>query len=350
MKILILNDERWDSGITGYFLKVASLLAENGDEVVLGVRPESKSEKQAKKLSLKTESVSNFFDVRRLLKAHQWDLINVHTGRTHSWTVLAQKTLSQNKRRPVVRTRGDAKPLKIHPLSRYIYKQTTAVITASDHIRNQYEIGYGFNEEQLRTIYPSVSPPSMSSPLPIFRVGILGRLDPVKGHTFFLEAASQVLKEIPMVQFFVAGKEANLSVALLKNHAQQLGIESSVHFLGFHPSAADFVKSCTVGVISSIGSEEVSRVCLEWMAGGRPVVGTLVGCLSELIEPGETGLIVSPNDSITLGKAILRILRNSDLASRWGQNARNVIDRRFSPEIQLEKTVHLFKWALQQHG
>ena len=63
----------------------------------------------------------------------------------------------------------------------------------------------------------------------------------------------------------------------LKTHGQRLGIEDQVKFLGYQKSVADVMSDCTIGVIASTGSEAVSRVALEWMAAGRPVVATRVG-------------------------------------------------------------------------
>jgi glycosyltransferase involved in cell wall biosynthesis len=172
-------------------------------------------------------------------------------------------------------------------------------------------------------------------------------LDPVKGHTFFLEAAADVLRELPQTKFLIAGKEANVSFSLLQNQIRALGLESSVEYLGFQASALDFMRSCTIGVIASIGSEEISRACLEWMSVGRPVVGTLVGCLPELIEPEETGLLVPAGNGSALGEAILKLLRDPQVVSSWGRHANSVIQNKFSAEIQLEKTLEVYHYAME---
>ena len=70
----------------------------------------------------------------------------------------------------------------------------------------------------------------------------------MKGHTAFLEAVKRVTDKSPEVQFRVAGKEAGVSIALLKNHASQLGIEDKVEFLGHVPSADEFIRSVSIGV------------------------------------------------------------------------------------------------------
>ena len=350
MKVLHLIDEPWDSGLTAYAIQIALLQKQARMDVTLGVRPGKKPEALARESGLLTTPIASLLDLKRTLAHYPVDLINAHTGTTHTWAVVAKGLFLKGAQKniPIVRTRGDARALKVNFLSRFIYRRTAAVICASDHIRKQYEVGFGLSEERARTIYPSVEIDESVMMPPLRVVGILGRLDPVKGHTLFLEAAARVLQVMPGVQFLVGGKEANVSVALLKNHARQLGIQGAVQFLGYQPSAQEFMRRCTVGVIASLGSEEVSRVCLEWMGVGRPVVGTLVGCLPELIEVGETGLLVPPGDSVAMGEALLRVLKGADEARRWGIQAYRVAAARFSGKTQLEKTNRIYGWAMDR--
>jgi len=347
LKVLHLSDEVWDSGLTAYALQVAALLKGAGHEVVVGLRGGKTPIKAASGSGLETREVDSIFDLRRVVR-EDWDIINVHTGRTHTWAVVFSDLIGKRaKRMSIVRTRGDARPLQVHPLSRLVYRHTSAVIAASEHVKKDYETGFGWGQPKLTTIYPSVAVDHESSAPPVDRVGIIGRLDPVKGHSVYLEAAAHILRSRPQTQFLVAGKEAGVSIQLLKNQATQLGIEKSIKFLGYQDSAQDFMRSCTIGVIASIGSEEISRACLEWMGTGRAVVGTLVGCLSELIEPDETGLLVPPGDALAMAKGILHLLANKTIAETWGKNARALAIRRFSPEIQLRKTLDVYERTLR---
>lgn len=337
MKILHLLDERWDSGLTHYALQIANLLHKNGQDVTVGVLPGKKPEQQAKACGLKTASVNSVVSLIRLVRAEKWDVIDAHTGRMHSWALFLTPSSV-----PIIRTRGDARPVHANPVSRFIYGKTAAVIAASAHIGGYYEEDFQMDEKKLSVIYPSVKPDEHITPLPSARIGILGRLDPVKGHAYFLEAASHVLTEFPQAKFVIAGQEANVSFDLLKNQIQTLGIERAVEYVGFQPSAVEFMRGCSIGVVASIGSEEISRACLEWMATGRPVVGTLVGCLSELIEPSETGLLVPPGEGVAMGEALLKLLRDPPRAAQWGQNANRLVEQKFSPRVQLEKTLELY--------
>lgn len=346
MKILHVIDEPWDSGLTSYALQIAELLQQAGQEVAVGVLPGKVPESLARQRKLKTLPAGNFFQLFKALRHTRWDVVNVHTGRTHTWSILARLLGGRSQSHiAIVRTRGDARPLKVNPIFKFIYNRTAAVIAASDHVRKQYEVGLGLNEEQARTIFPAVpEEPMVTVTQPI--VGLLGRLDEIKGHAFFLEAAAYVVKEIPEARFLAAGKEAGISMQLLQNQVRELGLQDHVEFLGYVPSGVDFMNRCSIGVIASIGSEEVSRACLEWMAAGRPVVGTLVGCLPELIEPEETGLLIPPGDAVALKEALLRLIRDPQTARLWGDKARHTAQALYSSEQMLSKTLRLYEWAI----
>lgn len=337
MKILHLLDERWDSGLTQYALQIAELLQKAGHYVVLGVHAGKKPDQMARQRGLQTWSIGTLFELSRALRAENWNVIVPHTGRSHTWA-----TLLKRRGTPVVRTRGDARPVRDNAVSQFMYRNTSAVIAASEHIANYYLEDLNLPERKVHVIYPSVDPVALTPPPPD-RVGILGRLDPVKGHAFFLEAVADVVKERPQTKFFIAGKEANIGYDLLRNQARELGVESSVEYLGYQASALEFMRGCSVGVIASIGSEEISRACLEWMSAGRPVVGTLVGCLPELIEPDETGLLVPPGDGLAMGDALLKLLRDPARVRAEGENAHALAQSKFGAKAFVEKTVAVYE-------
>ena len=338
MKVLHLIDERWDSGLAQYALQISELLIKAGHQVKLGALRGKKPEAMARARGIPTVSIDSLFSFRRAVRAEEWDVINAHTGRTHTWALLLAR-----RRTPVVRTRGDARPVRANAVSNFIYKKTAAVIAASRHIAGYYEEDLNLPEKKIHVVYPSVEPDAVVSASPPNRVGILGRLDPVKGHAIFLEAVADVIKEFPQTKFVIAGKEANIRYDLLKNQIREMGIGDAVSYVGFQPSAQEFMRGCAVGVIASIGSEEISRACLEWMAVGRPVVGTLVGCLPEMIEPNENGFLVPPGDGLAMGDALLKLLRDPARAATWGKNGHGLVQSKFGPKIFLEKTLAVYE-------
>lgn len=86
-------------------------------------------------------------------------------------------------------------------------------------------------------------------------------------------------------------------------------------------------------VVMPSHSEGQGVVAIEAMAHGRPVVGSRVGGLAELIVDGETGVLVPPRDSAALRSALLRLLGDSELRARMGAAGRERITRLCSWEI-----------------
>jgi len=91
----------------------------------------------------------------------------------------------------------------------------------------------------------------------------------------------------------------------------------------------DLLALCDVFVLPSL-SEGMPLSLLEAMGAGVPSVATRVGGVSEVVDHGKTGLLVSPGDSQALAESIIKLLEDRTLARQMGQYARDVVARRFS--------------------
>ena len=154
-----------------------------------------------------------------------------------------------------------------------------------------------------------------------------------RGNEQLLEAAALVRQAIPSATLVVVG-DGPLRPAL-EARAQELGLNGSVRFLGAVPQAARLIPHFDVFVLSSVW-EGMSNSLLEAMAAGRPVVATRVGGNPEVVVDGETGLLVPPRDARALADATVRLLRDRELARRFGDAGR----RRVESQFTLERMVH----------
>ena len=164
--------------------------------------------------------------------------------------------------------------------------------------------------------------------IPINRpiIGMVGRLDPVKGHTFFLDAAFRVLKREPHAHFIILG-DGELHDQLLTK-SQQLGIDHHISFLGHRSDVEEIVSLFDVYVSCSI-TEGLGIANIEAMALSKAIVATNVGGIPELIEDGVTGILVPPRDPSSIAKAIVQILADADLRDKLGENAFAQCQERF---------------------
>ena len=156
-------------------------------------------------------------------------------------------------------------------------------------------------------------------------VGItVGRLEEQKGIDVLLTATSLVLRDHRNCHFLIVGDGCDR--VALESQARQLGIANSVHFVGSRDDVPSLLAASTLFVLPSRW-EGMSNALLEAMAAGIPVVATAVEGSSELVRSGETGLLVSANDSNALAAAIHELLehpgRSCEMASKAQDSVRS---------------------------
>jgi len=169
------------------------------------------------------------------------------------------------------------------------------------------------------------------------RIGIVGKLKPVKGMDIFIDAAKIVIETHPHVQFEVAAK-VRQGVTQYQTQVEQLGIARNVRFLGSLSDISAFLSTLDVAVLSS-RSEGLPNAIMEYMAAGRPCVVTDVGGCSELIGHEQNGLLVPPENPSALAEGIIDLLDHPDRAERFALAARNAITEKY------EATVLANRWS-----
>jgi glycosyltransferase involved in cell wall biosynthesis len=98
------------------------------------------------------------------------------------------------------------------------------------------------------------------------------------------------------------------------------------------------------------GDDGVPRVLLEAMAVGLPVVATPVGGISDVIEDGWTGRLVSPHDPHWLAGALETMLDNHQVRVRIAKRARQAVERRFALSQNVTVLARLFANAARSNG
>jgi len=158
-------------------------------------------------------------------------------------------------------------------------------------------------------------------PTDAFVVGTVGRLDPVKGHRYLLEAAAEVVKVHPECHFVLVGHGVPAAVQETAWQAARLGLDGRVHVLGAREDVPELLREMDVFVLPSV-SEGMSNALLEAMATGLPVVATKAGGSPEVVERGKSGLLVPRCDSRGLSMAIACLIEDPTLRDRLAEAAR----------------------------
>jgi glycosyltransferase involved in cell wall biosynthesis len=167
----------------------------------------------------------------------------------------------------------------------------------------------------------------------------------VKGHPWLIAAAPAIVQDFPETRFVLAGDgEAR---GEFERQVAELGLQNNFLFLGRRSDIPDVLASCDIGVLPS-KAEGLPNAILEYMAAGLPVVASRVGGNSELIQDGVTGLLVPAQDSEALAKALLTLLRSSELCQRVAENGRRTATQDFSYERLIQEVDSLYTELLQR--
>ncbi|MGH2773788.1 MAG: glycosyltransferase family 4 protein, partial [Actinomycetota bacterium] len=159
-----------------------------------------------------------------------------------------------------------------------------------------------------------------------------------------LEAWKTVAARFPDVVFKIAGEGP------MRRALEDLNIPR-VEFLG--KLSADGVRELLDSVWALVvpsRTEGLGRVILEAQARARPVVAFAVGAVPELVEEGQTGLLVPAGDSFALGDAMARLLSDRKHAERLGRRGREALMARDKSE-EFEKGIkRTVEWIKRSAG
>lgn len=176
-----------------------------------------------------------------------------------------------------------------------------------------------------------------------FLVGGVGRLEPIKGFTYFMAAARTVAKSAPKVRFVHAGG-GSMDEAM-RRAAEPLN--GQIRFLGLRDDVPNLMAAFDVLVVPSI-NEGMGRVILEAGAAGTPVVATRVGGIPEVVDDGRTGLLVPPRDPSAIAGKVLDLMSTPDRARSMGETARSRIVPGYGLERMVVRIEALYEELLQE--
>jgi glycosyltransferase involved in cell wall biosynthesis len=157
-------------------------------------------------------------------------------------------------------------------------------------------------------------------------IGVVGRLHPAKGHSDLIVALA-LLRD--------GGYDATCLIigsgelrATLEREVARHGLTDRVIFTGQRSDVPRLMAALDVLAMPSLW-EGLPMTLLEAMALGKAVVATRVGGIPDVIVDGETGLLVTPGDTVALASALRRLLTETQLKESIGQRAWTLLRQRY---------------------
>ena len=179
----------------------------------------------------------------------------------------------------------------------------------------------GINLDQFKNCSPEQSTAlrrSFAANRETFVMGTVGRLNPVKAQERMVELCGDLLSVGVPVKLVLAGDgQCRRDLELKVN---QLGIASHVSFIGETQDVPSFLHSLDLFLLTS-HTEGYSMALVEASAAGLPILATNVGGNSEIVNDGETGYLVQPEDRKGLLERALLLYNNKSLRVSMGKKA-----------------------------
>ncbi len=213
----------------------------------------------------------------------------------------------------------------------------TRFIAVSEAVRQQMAEYYQIAKDRIVTVRNGVDLTAFdgskadtdvdSASRPI-KIGSAGRLAPMKGFEYLLDAAALVKAQGLVFELHIAGSGSELGA--LQSRANALGIGTDVHFSGQLEDMRYFYRQLDLFVLPSVSTEGLPLVVLEASAMGVPVIATDLAGAPEVVDDGETGLLVPICNAEALAQAITRIVRDDSYRNQLAQAGLAKVRRDFS--------------------
>jgi glycosyltransferase involved in cell wall biosynthesis len=192
---------------------------------------------------------------------------------------------------------------------------------------------------RLHVIYNGVAEmpfiPRKSGPDRQWRIGLIGRIAPMKGQTDFLRAAALLVPRLPGARFMICGAPM-FSPASYAGEVQRLAAGLPVEFLGWRSDMGQVLADLDLLVVPSTSAEATTRVILEAFSAGVPVVAYAIGGIPEIIRDSRNGFLVPECEPHALARKILEVTKldlNPVAAQARADWARNYTLARYREEM-----------------
>ena len=177
-------------------------------------------------------------------------------------------------------------------------------------------------------------------------ISIVARLEDIKGHEYFIEAADMLLKDGVKAKFFIAGTGSYESV--LKERVKRIERNDKIIFTGFISDVDKLMSITDIQVNASYGTEATSLALLEGMSIGVPAVVSDFGGNPGVIKNGENGFVVAKQNSASLKMGIEKLLNDNELYARMSKRSIEIFGQTFTAEAMTRNTEALYEKVIEK--
>lgn len=235
---------------------------------------------------------------------------------------------------------------------KYIFEHADLVLLVSNELKSYFE-KKNYNIENTLIVPNGVDIERFSQNIPLPKdlqkikddlsdkkvIGFTGSLKSWHGAERIIDILPEIIKVVPDARYLIIGDGERRGV--IEDKIKKLGLENHVYITGFQdhsliPTLID-IMDIAVAPYHDIDFFHFSPLkVFEYMAKGKPVVAPALGQCVDLVGK-DNGILIQENNNEELKNAILRLLEDTDLAKRLGNNARKFIEENYTWEQNARK-------------
>ncbi len=257
-------------------------------------------------------------------------------------------------------TQHDAMGQRYKHLVTEVLKEFDCVVTLSKHCAKELQT-VGLSSNHIRVTYYGVDltkyKPSNDGlkAREHFKIGtrptilFVGHIRPRKGPQILLESIPNIVKEIPDVLVIFVGPDYGI-LDQLKKRGEFLNITSNILFTPPLPDSTviSLYAACDIFAFPSCTAIECFGLSMvQAMACAKPVVGSNIDGIPEVIVDGETGFLVPPGNEVELGKRLIQLLKNNHLREQMGRAGRLRTEELFNQDKRVGELEKLYREFVQ---
>lgn len=190
----------------------------------------------------------------------------------------------------------------------------------------------------------ALAPPKPTQPHLLFA----GVFTPRKNPVGLVSAFARVQMSVPQARLTLVGPQPDPAYAkLVEDRVRDLGLEDCVDIVDLvgNERMRREISSARAVVLFS-RQETAPTILAQAMAAGKPVVASRVGGVPEMVQDGETGFLVDPDDEVTLADRMVKLLADQELSLEMGRRAHEVAVQRYTAAAVAEMTVDAYRKAM----
>lgn len=177
-------------------------------------------------------------------------------------------------------------------------------------------------------------------------VGVLfGYIRPYKGIDFLLRTWERVANQLPDALLILAGHGEDNYQQEIKQQIASRGLDQRVEtrFYFIPEQELSLIVSAADILLYPYQNITQSGALLTGLTAGKPIVATNVGGLSEVIQDGQTGVLVEYGDEAGMEEELVQLLQDEKKRERFGQAARDMVDTKYSWDAIARQTLKCYR-------